>query len=352
MADDVRYIWPTRMSSAKLIYLYNRYANLGVVALTVAQALGVFRADDPNVGTRQFCFRSQLILTAFQFLSYACVHVLVLLRAWATWGRHPQLLWALGMLFGLYSMICLGILAWGFVVTSERGSVDAYPFAGIVGTCIGSIPPLAWLLWVPGLVLECTVFVLTLVSLRHFDRNLVFASDGGRIVWIIARDGALYFTTTIFSSIFNIILWTMYADRLLNQLVATFTLTLMIVAGQRLVLDLRHVNRGRSFTTTRLGREVDRALEAAARDPRTSSIRFAVPDSERASPVTPPSGAGALMTPPDTSRSHGGSCGAHGGEADEDEDVDGEWEPVRTEVELNTLGPGGRRAGSAEPAAV
>ena len=46
---QVRYIWPTRWSTVKVIYLYNRYWNLAVLAAANAQILGIWRGDSPEV---------------------------------------------------------------------------------------------------------------------------------------------------------------------------------------------------------------------------------------------------------------------------------------------------------------
>ena len=49
------------------------------------------------------------------------------------------------------------------------------------------------------------------------------------------------------------------------MLASTLANALIIIAGQRLVLDLRRVSRPASLSTTHVGREVDRAI-AALRD--------------------------------------------------------------------------------------
>ena len=59
------------------------------------------------------------------------------------------------------------------------------------------------------------------------------------------------------------------------MLATTFTLCLMIAAGQRLVLDLRKVSSDDSLSTTRVGREVNRAIEAMAPSRSPSPIIFA-----------------------------------------------------------------------------
>lgn len=55
----------------------------------------------------------------------------------------------------------------------------------------------------------------------------------------------------------------------------TFTLCLMTATGQRLVLDLRKVSTDDSLSTTRVGREVERAIEALPPSRSPSPIVFA-----------------------------------------------------------------------------
>ncbi len=70
------------------------------------------------------------------------------------------------------------------------------------------------------------------------------------------------------------------------MLANNFTLCLMIAAAQRLVLDLRKVSSDDTLSTTRVGREVERAIEAMPRSREPSPIVFA--DRVIASPESTP----------------------------------------------------------------
>ncbi|KAI0682617.1 hypothetical protein C8Q76DRAFT_321864 [Earliella scabrosa] len=254
--DEVTYIWSTRWSAVKVIYLLNRYGNLVFLALADLQIMGLWRSD-----ARTFCFTSTLVLSLLQFASFASIHVLVLLRAWAMWGRHVKILAVLAKLFVAYAVITGSLLTWGIVSTGN----DAYPMSHIVGTCVGYIPSYAWAIWIPSLVLECVIFGLTMASVRQYKLNITLARQL-TLIQVIFRDGVAYFIITLFSNLFNIFMWAYHADRPLNLLANTFTLCLMLVAGQRLVLDLRKVSADDALSTTRVGREVDRAIEALRAD--------------------------------------------------------------------------------------
>ncbi|PIL37512.1 hypothetical protein GSI_01206 [Ganoderma sinense ZZ0214-1] len=247
LPDEARHIWPARWSTVKVLYVINRYGNLVLLGASTLQTLGIWRST-----AHDFCYNSTLALSLIQFTSYASVHVLVLLRAWATWGRHVKILLVLAALFVVYAVASIAILTWGIV----------------------SVGSFSWILWIPSLILECAIFVLTMVSIRKFDFHLHLACQLP-IVRVIIRDAILYFILTLFSSLFNIFVWVFYGDRPLNLLGTSFTLCLMIPAGQRLVLDLRKVSSNDSLSTTRVGREVDRAIEAMAPSRTPSPIVFA-----------------------------------------------------------------------------
>ncbi|KAI0758085.1 hypothetical protein C8Q74DRAFT_1390378 [Fomes fomentarius] len=277
--DEVRhYIWPTRWSTVKTIYLANRYGNIVFLALENLQLMGLWRSDSDS-----FCYHSTLALSLVQLVSFASVHVLVLLRAWATWGRHVKVLAALATMFVVYATVSISMITWGIVSIGDAG----YPLSHEVGTCIGYLPrelpsklhlsafadivysPIRelnsfktkWIVWFPGLLLECAVFILTMVSLQQFKLHLTLTRHTS-LVQVIYRDGIVYFITTLFSNLFNILVWAIYADRALNMLANTFTLCLMVSAGQRLVLDLRKVSNDDRLSTTHIRREVSRAVDA------------------------------------------------------------------------------------------
>ena len=41
--------------------------------------------------------------------------MLVLLRAWVTWGKQPKVFFGLGALFIVYAAICIAIILWGLI---------------------------------------------------------------------------------------------------------------------------------------------------------------------------------------------------------------------------------------------
>ncbi|KAH9854967.1 hypothetical protein C2E23DRAFT_901880 [Lenzites betulinus] len=264
--DEVKYIWPTRWSLVKIIYLLNRYGNMIFLALADAQLLGIWWSPSPN-----FCYRTTLMFTFVQLVSFALIHILVLLRAWATWGRQKKMLTVLGSLFIVFGAVSITMLTYGVI---DKRVGDEYPHTSFTRSCIGVIPDHAWVLWVPSLLLECTTFTLTMASIRHYNLHRHFFEQS-TVVRVLCRDGIVYFLVTLFSNTFNILVWARDSDRPLYMLSNSFTLCLLIVAGQRLVLDLRKVTDAHDGpSTTRVGREVERAIEALPPSRSPSPIVF------------------------------------------------------------------------------
>ncbi|KAI0650364.1 hypothetical protein C8Q79DRAFT_381243 [Trametes meyenii] len=285
LPDEVKHIWPARWSAVKVLYVLNRYGNLVSIALANAQLLGIWWEASPS-----FCFHSTLVLSFVQLMAYALIHVLVLLRAWATWGRQRKMLAVLVTLFSIYALVSTTMLTYGIIdgggvcalhtpcmgygaMDIQLRSVDSYPLSNITRTCIGVLPAHSWLLWVPSFVLECATFTLTMISIRQFNLHRHFR-EHSTIVQVICRDAIVYFLVTLFSNAFNILVWAWHADSPLNMLSNQFTLCLMIVASQRLVLDLRKVTEHDGLSTTRVGREVERAMDALPRSRTPSPILF------------------------------------------------------------------------------
>ncbi|KAI0775864.1 hypothetical protein BD413DRAFT_470108, partial [Trametes elegans] len=253
-AAEVQYIWPTRWSTVKVIYLMNRYGNLAFLGLATAQLMGVWWDHSPS-----FCYKATLGLAFVQLASFASIHVLVILRVWAIWARRKRILAVLVALFIVYASVSIAMLMYGI---TEGGST--------------SLPRSH------SLLLESATFALTVASVRQFNVHRHF-SEHSTIVRVIYRDGILYYLVTLFSSAFNILVW----YRPLNMLSNTFTLCLMIVTGQRLVLDLRKVTDDDDVSTTRVGREVERALSALPRSRSPSPIVFNAAPSVCSAPTTP-----------------------------------------------------------------
>ncbi|KAI0737710.1 hypothetical protein C8Q80DRAFT_299398 [Daedaleopsis nitida] len=252
LPEEVHFIWPTRWSTIKIIYFIVRYGNLIFLTFGMLQNMGKWWSD-----THLFCYQSTMAISLIQLASFGLLHVLLLLRAWATWGRHIRVLIILVVLFIVYAVATCSM--GGFAIAAA--GPDDYTFSNVTKTCLTPVSPTAWIVWLPSLLLECAVFVLTMYSLRqyHFDYSV---ERHNPIVRVIARDGMIYFAVAVFNSLFNIFVWVFLGVGPLNMLATTWTLCVMLCANIRLVLDLRQVSTSDDLSTTRVAREVSRAIRA------------------------------------------------------------------------------------------
>ncbi|KAI0782840.1 hypothetical protein C8Q75DRAFT_492026 [Abortiporus biennis] len=250
--DEVKFIWSTRWSTVKAIFVLNRYSALICMGLVNAQVAGYWSRP-----SQSFCFNVTMFQSIFIFLSLASLHVIMLMRAWVIWGRRKFIL-AILMAFFIFSCSAsLAVVLWGMVITGY----DSYPLSSIVGTCVGYIPPILWVLWLPSILDETAVFVITMMTIRQ--HNLTNVSSGrASIIRTLYRDAVAYFIIILFSNFFNIFVWVFDSNSPRNMMANTITVCLVNVAGQRLVLDLRQIDRScHTLSTSRLGREVDRVFQ-------------------------------------------------------------------------------------------
>ncbi|KZT29489.1 hypothetical protein NEOLEDRAFT_1175170 [Neolentinus lepideus HHB14362 ss-1] len=243
-ADEVQYIWLSRWSLVKGIFLGNRYFNLVGIGLYNAQMSKVWTSDSPS-----FCVKITVLTTTLMFLSFASIHVLVLLRAWAVWNRRPKILASLVVLFLLHLVASIGIMVYSIVFVGP----DAFPYLPILGTCVGPMPSefdsprfsssakdafprllgWFWTLWLPSIVLESGMFIMTFVSIRYNFED----KRSSPVVRILYRDGMIYFVVTDE----HLSLGT-YLRPAAEHVVRIITLAVVNVAGQRLILHLRKVD--------------------------------------------------------------------------------------------------------------
>ncbi|OCH94498.1 hypothetical protein OBBRIDRAFT_123301 [Obba rivulosa] len=293
--DEIEFIWPTRVSTVKIIFLANRYGNLAALMLANLQTAGIWQGSGPD-----FCLSVVTFITVMNYVSFASIHLLLLLRAWAVCERKRRILVILVSLFTVYAVSTLVILIWGFMsidnVPADPVDPDFDPLVMLQGTCVSPIPNYLWSIWLPGLLLETTIFCLTIATLRHHDLRWRFLTNKP-IVYTLYRDGTVYFVVAMFSSLFNIFVWVCYADSVKNMLSNTFTLSLINVVGQRLVLDLRKIDDTEEVSTTHIGRVIE-AVPSRPLSPMSFGLRpYRVRDNsiEWLEPSGPPVEADGMM---------------------------------------------------------
>ncbi|KAF8840384.1 hypothetical protein BDN67DRAFT_968569, partial [Paxillus ammoniavirescens] len=235
--QEVKFIWKAPWSITKVIFLVNRYGNLlGQTFIQLVETGWI------GHGSQDLCQRVNFFVSIFMSLSAESIHILVLLRAWAIWGCWKRVATALISIYSVYLLVVLAIFGFGM----KSQSFHQFQYLDLIGICVG------WLLYGASFLLDTSVFWLTMRSLRRHSQECrhLYPSD---LVRLLVRDAVTFYVVSIFFDLFTIV--PQYALSL------TFSLPLLSIGGQRLVLNVRGL-KGRSYTPRSLSAEVDRQIGA------------------------------------------------------------------------------------------
>ncbi|KAF9000227.1 hypothetical protein BDQ17DRAFT_683281 [Cyathus striatus] len=129
--DEITYIWPSRWSSTKAIFLLNRYVNLGLQLAVEVHLIGL-----TPVKSHSTCVSYIVGYGITVFISLASIHVLVLLRTWIVWQRRRAVTVLLGVIYTLYALVCVGLIIHAAITASATFIFD------INGSCTTFTAPI------------------------------------------------------------------------------------------------------------------------------------------------------------------------------------------------------------------
>jgi len=221
---EVRLIWPSRLSFAKVAFLLSRYIPFASIILEVICLILL-----PNEAVP--C-RTAAITTAFlQCSQFVVAECLMFMRTYALWGRKRPIFLALLAVFlagtgGAYYLTGRFILA-----ISTRQGLDLFPSGCLV---VFSSNQLFWVGEV--LLMAGETFTLSLLLLKRLqDRNPM-----SKLMKTMYQDGLFYYLCVLASSItgFLVILHAV-ADIRLGYSTLTTQCVLHSILCNRLLLRLR-----------------------------------------------------------------------------------------------------------------
>ncbi|CCO30249.1 hypothetical protein BN14_04275 [Rhizoctonia solani AG-1 IB] len=100
--------------------------------------------------------------------------------------------------------------------------------------CFADVSPHLWTCWLPALIFESFVFIMTVIKAIEHSKNKVNTP----VVHVLYRDGIIYFIVISLCSMFNMMVW-LLAPPTLVALSKYFVLCVVPTMGARLVLNLR-----------------------------------------------------------------------------------------------------------------
>ncbi|KAI9443927.1 hypothetical protein H4582DRAFT_1045945 [Lactarius indigo] len=221
---EIQYLWyPNKLGWFTVACLLNRYLPiLGHIPLAVSY---ITRQDDLLV-----CEGLHLYHEAFGMFLQSLAGFLCLIRVYALYGRSLRIL---GILF----MVGTGSIlvgCWAMIGSRRAGAETIQVISGVTG-CNQYMPReggrYAALTWLGVLVFDSAIFSLTLYKAIRMGRGI-------RILDVIVRDGAMYYSALFAMNLTNILIL-LFAPPLLKNSTTSITNVLSITLVSRLMLNLR-----------------------------------------------------------------------------------------------------------------
>ncbi|KAF8608376.1 hypothetical protein BDV93DRAFT_519421 [Ceratobasidium sp. AG-I] len=226
--EEVALVWKQKWSLVSTLFVLNRYITPIVVALDIYDKGGLAKSL-----SQSFCINWYYGETVWNIVSFGLIHALVALRVHAIWGRPRWLSITLIVLFVIYFVVT-AVIAFKFQIEFS-GTVAFNPLFKL---CFAEISPHLWTCWLPALVYESILFGLTITKAAEHSKR----SINTPILYVLYRDGVMYFVIICCCSLFNMMVW-LLAPPTLVALSKYFVLSVVPTMGARLVLNLKGARR-------------------------------------------------------------------------------------------------------------
>ncbi|KAF8706615.1 hypothetical protein RHS03_04644, partial [Rhizoctonia solani] len=207
----------------------NRYITPLVLIVDVYDKGGL-----ANFLSQTFCVNWYFAESAWNLVAFSLIHALVALRVHAIWGRPRWLSITLALLFVAYFTVTTVVGHFLIAFKFEIDFAHTVAYNPLFRLCFAEVSPYLWTCWLPALIFELFVFVMTVIKAIEHSKNKVNTP----VVRVLYRDGIIYFIVISLCSMFNMMVW-LLAPPTLVALSKYFVLCIVPTMGARLVLNLR-----------------------------------------------------------------------------------------------------------------
>ncbi|CAE7149578.1 unnamed protein product [Rhizoctonia solani] len=222
--QEVELVWKQQRSWVSALFLLNRYITPLVLMVDIYDKGGL-----ADFLPQSFCVNWYFAEAVWNLVAFGLIHAIVALRVHAIWGRPRWLSITLSVLFVTY-FVATAAIAVKFQI--ELAHTVAYN--SLFRLCFAAVSPYLWTCWLPALIFESVVFILTVIkAVEHSKRKL-----NTPVVHVLYRDGIIYFFIISLCSLFNMMVW-LLAPPTLVALSKYFVLCVVPTMGARLILNLR-----------------------------------------------------------------------------------------------------------------
>ncbi|KAF7433534.1 hypothetical protein PC9H_005491 [Pleurotus ostreatus] len=265
-ADEIRYVWGSKWSVGKALYLLARYPLLFNLIVQLHRNAGHDVSDSE-------C-HTLFALTGYMYLfGVLAAEAILVLRVWALWQRSKRIAVTLavmtvaGLAIGLTAVFKLE----GGQFFVPRGTVVSLSYPGCIGVADSNNSTLAS--YVVLMVYELGIFLLMVINGIKGHLRVPTSS----MMYVFYKDGFLYFASLLGISVINLVIILTQPPEFTNLLISTQA-ALHSMLSTRILLNLRHRSESmRGSTNTFTGSLDLSGLHRAANGAATvsaSSIRF------------------------------------------------------------------------------
>ncbi|KZT02819.1 uncharacterized protein LAESUDRAFT_729783 [Laetiporus sulphureus 93-53] len=223
VSENVNYIWRARMGIVSVIFLLNRYIVPLVLVIDIYEAMGL----SGNPSSVLFCKIWTVLQGYLTIASFMSIHAIVAWRLYCLHGGEAWIRRVLCTAAVLYVSSSTAIITVSLVPIIRHLKPEHHQ-------CVSSVPSYLWTAWLPSVVFETLLFVLTVVAMLRQERRRSFSS----LSLLLYRDGMLYFVAVTVCSLLSLLVWALAGPAFLG-LARYFALAMVNVAGSRLVLNLK-----------------------------------------------------------------------------------------------------------------
>ncbi|GLB39434.1 hypothetical protein LshimejAT787_0605960 [Lyophyllum shimeji] len=232
---EVEGIWRSRWTGVKVLFFFNRYANIFAYLAALIAINSTWPPDPFSISRKavielsRSCARYVHFPGIFNLVQQVVIGAVLILFTWALFSRS----WAVVVIAVITLVVQLVVTGWSLgavtAVPLPRGFVGCI-YAGKRGT--GIRIQTAWFMQLVFISVVFGLMIWRAAKLRKADVK-------APLIVIITRDGLKYFGLIFSVNFVNVMNFTLVKDPSLKSLHATFSALLTVIVINRMILSVR-----------------------------------------------------------------------------------------------------------------
>ncbi|TFK76141.1 hypothetical protein BDN72DRAFT_831584 [Pluteus cervinus] len=227
---EIELVWAKRWSWSKVMFLICRYLG-GAILLSEAS---VYFHKNPTSSVC-LCTAGVILMWFGMLLGVITTQIILQTRIRALYGNKPKVSFWVGGAFGVE--IITMITLYSCAIASTKFETELQP--GLIICDAGHFPTYSFLIWVPVLAFETLLFILAFrISYRHYSQCADTINwNRLTLLEVLLRDNFIYFLVAFVTYLVTLIAW-LQVDSRYHPAIGSFTFSITIIMGSRLVLNL------------------------------------------------------------------------------------------------------------------